>query len=191
MGGICSGKIPLKEEDLERMEKSHFLTRSEILRLYRLWEELGGNYYVEPKIVLSNKLVNSIHNLSVNPWSARICFTFSSQRDPLSGLCSLNFDDLLLMVNAFHFRTPIEIKFFWTFKLYDFDNDNLIGITDCHQCVRHIVGPTMSDLEIKEIVQRVFAETDLDGDLTLSVGEFAAVMRRFKIGFNKKFSIKF
>eukprot|EP00483_Globobulimina_turgida_P003178 UN03183 len=94
------------------------------------------------------------------------------------------------MVNAFHFRTPMEIKVFWIFKLYDFDNDNLIGLTDCHHCVRCIVGATMSDHEIKEIVQRVFAETDLDGDKTLSAGEFASVMRRFHVGFNPKFSIK-
>ena len=190
MGGVCRGELPLKDEDLERMEKKYFLTRSEILRLYKLWMKLGGHYYEEPKIVLSNKLIKSIPNLSINPWSSRICFTFSSERDPLSGLCSLNFDDLLSMCGAFHFRTPIQVKHYWTFKLYDFDNDGLIGITDVHQCVRRIVGPTMSDREIKEIVERVFNETDLDGDRTLSVGEFASVMRRFHFGFNRKFSIK-
>ena len=182
--------MPLKEEDLYRLERSYFLTRSEILRLYKLFEGMGSSYYENPKIVLSNKLIAAIPNLAVNPWAQRICFTFSSERDPLSGLCSLTFDDVLTMVNAFHFRTPIEIKFFWCFKLYDFDNDSLIGITDCHQCVRLLVGSTMSDMEIKEIVQRVFNETDLDGDQTLSVGEFANVMRRFHLGFNLKFSIK-
>ena len=162
----------------------------EILTLYKLWQKLGGNYYEEPKIVLSNKITSSIPSLSINPWSDRICFVFSSERDPLSGLCSLDFDDLLKMVSTFHFRTPIEIKHYWTFKLYDFDNDGLIGKTDVHQCVRRIVGPTMSDREIKEIVHRVFAETDLDGDETLTIGEFAAVMRRFQFGFARKFSIK-
>lgn len=190
MGGICTGESPLKERDLERMEKSNFLTRKEILRLYKLWKTLGGNYYKEPKIVLSNKITASIPNLAINPWGDRICFVFSSERDPLSGLCSLNFDDLLKLVNAFHFRTPIEIKHYWAFQLYDFDNDGLIGITDACQCVRRIVGPTMSDREIKEIVSRVFLETDLDGDETLSIGEFASVMRRFEFGYAKKFSIK-
>ena len=158
--------------------------------LYKFWQKLGADYYSEPKIVLSNKLIESLHSLSVNPWSSRICFTFSSLHDPLSGLCSLNFDDLLSMISAFHFRTPIEIKYFWAFKLYDFDNDNLISYTDCHKCVRIIVGPTMSDREINQIVIKVFNETDLDGDKALTVGEFAAVMRRFHHSFHRKFSIK-
>eukprot|EP01084_Bolivina_argentea_P257778 434380_1 len=191
MGALCSNDPPLKQADLTRMEQTYFLRRSEILKLYKIWETLGGNYYNDPKIVLSNKLIASIHNLSINPWASRICFIFASQRDPLSGLCSLNFDDFLAMVNAFHFRTPIEIKFYWIFKLYDFDNDGLIGLIDCHQAVRCIVGPTMSDEEVKQIVERTFTETDLDGDQNLTAGEFASVMRRFHIGFNAKCSINF
>eukprot|EP00484_Ammonia_sp_Unknown_P001981 CAMPEP_0197022460 /NCGR_PEP_ID=MMETSP1384-20130603/3337_1 /TAXON_ID=29189 /ORGANISM="Ammonia sp." /LENGTH=191 /DNA_ID=CAMNT_0042450513 /DNA_START=40 /DNA_END=615 /DNA_ORIENTATION=- len=190
MGVLCSKQLPLTEEDLCKMERSYFLTRSEILRLYKLWDSLGANYYEEPKIVLSNSLIGALPNLQNNPWATRICFVFASERDPSSGLFSLTFDDLLKMVNAFHFRTPLEIKHLWTFKLYDFDNDGLIGVTDVHQCVRRVVGPTMSDREIREITQRVFNEVDLDGDMTLTLGEFAAFMRRFERGYRRKFSVK-
>ena len=191
MGGICSLGTPLKEEDLCRMEKSGFLLRSEILRLYRLWNKLGGNYYDKHRCnVRAGKIIKKIPNLMINPWAERICFVFASQRDPSLGMQSLNFDDFLKLCNAFHFRTPVEIKQYWAFNLYDFDNDGLIGLVDCHHCVRYIVGLTMSDHEIKNIVKRVFDETDLDGDNTLSVGESAAVMRKFHCHFEQKFSIK-
>ena len=68
--------------------------------------------------------------------------------------------------------------------------DLLIGMADVHRTVRVIVGPTMSDYEIKEIVERVFNEADLDGNKTLTAGEFAAVMRRFD-NFEAFFTIDF
>ena len=109
MGG-CGSKLPLNREDLERMLSETFLKKSEILKLYAFWEKMGASYYEEPKIILSNVLISNVKALEVHPWAKRICFTFASQRDPLSGLCALNFDDLLRMASAFCFRSPMEIK---------------------------------------------------------------------------------
>lgn len=190
MGSLCSRTLPLKDEDLLKMTSKYFLIKKEILKLYLLWQKMGGDYYCEPFGVLSTCIIKHVPHLKLNPWSERICFTFASERDALSGLCSFNFDDFLCMASVFHPRTPKEIKYLWAFRMYDFDNDDMLGVGDVHQCVRIIVGLSMSDMEIKEIVMRVFAETDLDGDMILTVGEFAAVMRKIHTGFEKKFCIK-
>mmetsp|Transcript_35105 Transcript_35105/g.57353 ORF Transcript_35105/g.57353 Transcript_35105/m.57353 type:complete len:194 (-) Transcript_35105:63-644(-) len=190
MGGVCRGQLPMKEEDLAQLEQHSFLKRGEILKLYKFWRRLGGHYYEEPRIVLSNRLIESLTNLEVNPWAARICFIFASERDALSGLCSLTFDDFVTMVSVFHFRTPIELKYLWAFKLYDFDNDGILGLSDVSQCVRFIVGPTMSDKEIREISQRLFLETDMNNDQSITAAEFANVMHKLGTMFGSKFSIK-
>ena len=93
------------------------------------------------------------------------------------------------MTSVFSYRSPDEIKQYWAFKLFDFDNDDMIGEFDVHNAVRVVVGPSMSDLEIKEIVNKIFNEVDLDGNKSLTLGEFAAMMRRFD-NFILKFSIK-
>lgn len=97
----------------------------------------------------------------------------------MSGLSQLTFDDFLKMASVFSYRAPEEIKHFWAFKMFDFDNDNIIGDFDVHNAVRIVVGPSMQDNEIKEIVEKVFSEVDLDGNKSLTIGEFAAMMRRF------------
>ena len=106
-------------------------------------------------------------------------FTFASKRDPMSGLSQLTFDDFVKLASVFSYRAPEEIKQYWAFKMFDFDNDNVIGEWDVHNAVRIVVGPSMHDNEIKEIVDKVFNEVDLDGNKSLTVGEFAAMMRRF------------
>mmetsp|Transcript_17880 Transcript_17880/g.21947 ORF Transcript_17880/g.21947 Transcript_17880/m.21947 type:complete len:192 (-) Transcript_17880:66-641(-) len=190
MGTFYCREKPLKDEDLDRLEQTYMLMKHEILQLYRKWVSYGGLYYSEPKRVMSDILIKQCKPLRKHPWSKRICFVFASYRDPLSGLSVLTFDDYLKMVSAFHFRTPIDIKYYWAFKLYDFDNDQLLSLSDVHRCVRIIVGPTMTDEEIKEICYRVFNETDLDGDNKLTAGEFAAVVKKFD-KFETNFTMKF
>ena len=116
-------------------------------------------------------------------------FVFASKRDSMSGLSQLTFDDFCKMASVFSYRAPEEMKEYWAFKLFDFDNDEMIGEFDVHNTVRIVVGPSMSDAEIKEIVQRVFNEVDLDGNKSLTIGEFAAMMRRFD-DFVFKFNIR-
>ena len=68
MGGICSGPLPIEEPDLQRLEKTTFLNRSEILKLYKQWKVFGVEYYDQPNFVLSNKLSEHFKVLKVKEY---------------------------------------------------------------------------------------------------------------------------
>ena len=82
MGGICSGPPPINEEDLKRLEKTNFVRRKEILKLYKAWEVFGVGYYDQPNFVLSNKLSEHFKCL-------KVCFSILEQLVPKFALILL------------------------------------------------------------------------------------------------------
>lgn len=56
----------------------------------------------------------------------------------------------------------------------DFDGDDMLGISDLKQVIERLIGPqnNLSDNDMKQLIQNILAEADLDDDHALSFPEF-------------------
>lgn len=127
MGGNCCKELPIKPDHLKKLSDRYMLLGKEVLQLYKKWVSIGGSLYEKDTMhVVSDVIIKECKQLEHHPWAKRICFVFASHRDPSTGLSVLNFENFLAIASVFHFRTPVEIKYYWAFKLYDFDNDKIM-----------------------------------------------------------------
>nr|CAD7393214.1 unnamed protein product [Timema cristinae] len=108
-----------------------------------------------------------------NPFRHRICEVFS--RD---GKGNLSFEDFLDMLSVFSEQAPRDIKVFYAFKIYDFDEDELLGPSDLEQTLRLLTRNELTPEEVTQACEKVVEESDVDGDGKLSFMEFEHVITR-------------
>lgn len=111
--------------------------------------------------------------LRVNPFGDRICKVFSSSED---GDC--NFEDFLDMMSVFSDAAPKAVKAEHAFRIYDFDGDDMLGIGDLKQVISRLIGVdnSLADSDLKQLVQNILEEADLDDDGALSFAEFEHII---------------
>lgn len=111
--------------------------------------------------------------LRVNPFGDRICKVFSSSED---GDC--NFEDFLDMMSVFSDAAPKAVKAEHAFRIYDFDGDDMLGIGDLKQVISRLIGVdnSITDSDMKQLVQNILEEADLDDDGALSFAEFEHII---------------
>lgn len=56
----------------------------------------------------------------------------------------------------------------------DFDGDDMLGISDLKQVIERLIGSqnALSENDMKQLIQNILAEADLDDDHALSFPEF-------------------
>ncbi|KAK2186548.1 hypothetical protein NP493_196g00006 [Ridgeia piscesae] len=128
------------------------------------------------------KLIMDIHELKVNPFRDRICEVFSSQQDGM-----LSFEDFLDMMSVFSDSCPKNVKVEYAFRIYDFDNNDMIGKTDLEEVINRLTGsnsqlPDAQHLlkpdEMEKLISNILQEADLDQDKALSYAEFEHVISK-------------
>jgi Ca2+-binding EF-hand superfamily protein len=103
----------------------------------------------------------------------RICRIFSSD-----GSGSLGLYEFLLLFSSLSERAPRETKLHYAFKIYDFDQDNFIGVADIEQAVKLLTQGQLSQEEVGQVSRKVLEEADIDDDKKLSSSEFAHVINK-------------
>lgn len=110
--------------------------------------------------------------LKVNPFGDRICKVFSSSQD---GDCT--FEDFLDMMSVFSDAAPKSVKAEHAFRIFDFDGDDMLGVSDLKQIVHRLIGPNqLSESQMKGLIERILEEADLDDDGALSFAEFEHII---------------
>ncbi|XP_054739519.1 uncharacterized protein LOC129245411 isoform X2 [Anastrepha obliqua] len=117
--------------------------------------------------------IEKMPELRENPFRRRICEAFS--RD---GQGNLSFEDFLDALSVFSEQAPRDIKVFYAFKIYDFDQDGFIGHGDLMSCLTTMTKNELSPEEHQQIADKVMEEADVDGDGKLSFLEFEHVILR-------------
>lgn len=126
---------------------------------------------------LSKTQIAELKQLRENPFRDRLCDVFSSD-----GSGSLSFDDFLQMMAVFSAadredKDRKDDKIRCAFKIYDFDNDQMISAEDLEKVIRLLVGTNeLSTDEIKQLTDAMMDEADVDGDKQLTLDEFQHVM---------------
>ncbi|XP_014223929.1 calcium and integrin-binding family member 3-like [Trichogramma pretiosum] len=174
------------EEQLEDYQDCTYFTRKEILRLYKRFREMADPGMVPrsmtPHEASSLRLpldyLARIPELKENPFRERIGRVFtrnSLDNDENIGIC---FEDFLEMMSVFSEHAPRDLKVYYAFRIYDFDEDGLVGPSDLERTCRQLVRGALADDEVTTVCQKVLEESDIDGDGALSYLEFEHVVTR-------------
>ncbi|XP_075215038.1 calcium and integrin binding family member 2 [Lycorma delicatula] len=118
-------------------------------------------------------LMEKLPELRENPFRRRICEVFSKD-----GKGNLTFEDFLDLLSVFSEQAPRDIKVFYAFRIYDFDNDQYIGMGDLEVALRLLTHNELTPEEVAQVCEKAIEEADVDGDGKLSYMEFEHVILR-------------
>jgi Ca2+-binding EF-hand superfamily protein len=127
--------------------------------------------------------------LASNPLRNRVAEVFCSARDSEQDPVEWSFDDFLQFFNAFSYRSSLlsswiqsdlaDLKIYWAFRIFDFDNDNKITQDDMEIAVALMAGDRRVTREqIAAIAAAVIREGDQDDSNSISRTEFKRVLQR-------------
>ncbi|XP_076668238.1 calcium and integrin-binding family member 2 isoform X2 [Andrena cerasifolii] len=176
------------EEQLEDYQDCTFFTRKEILRIYKRFREMGNPGVVPRSMTplqastlrIPLSCLTRIPELKENPFRQRISEVFtkrpsSGQSSSAEGIC---FEEFLEMMSVFSEQAPRDLKVFYAFKIYDFDEDGVLGMGDLERTCRQLVQDDLNADEVATVCRKVLEESDIDGDGVLSYLEFEHVVTR-------------
>ncbi|KAL6443048.1 hypothetical protein ACFW04_002794 [Cataglyphis niger] len=168
------------EEQLEDYQDCTFFTRKEILsiEIYTNLHIIDQNIY----LIYSGFTVLCMYkSMRENPFRERISEVFTRRQDPghstsiSEGIC---FEEFLEMMSVFSEQAPRDLKVFYAFKIYDFDEDGVLGMGDLERTCRQLTRGGLSTEEMTTVCRKVLEESDIDGDGALSFLEFEHVVTR-------------
>lgn len=128
-----------------------------------------------------------------NPFRERLCEIFSTEPMGSETWGDLSFDEFVDLYNVMSPRATKEVKTQAAFRIYDYDGNGYLTAEDIAQLLKQIAttpkGRMLLDpQEIKDIVERVMRDCDIDGNNRLSYAEFSKVVGRIP-DFEVKFRI--
>ncbi|XP_017491247.1 PREDICTED: calcium and integrin-binding protein 1-like isoform X1 [Rhagoletis zephyria] len=166
-------KSQFTDEELQDYEDLTFFSKKEILLAHKKFKSLAPEKVGHNKNAkLSMSKILQYPELRVNPFGDRICKVFSSSEDG-----DMTFEDFLDMMNVFSDACPKKLKAEYAFRIWDFDGDDMLGVSDLKQVIERLCGPEnkLDDSDMKEIIHCILAEADFDDDGALSFPEFEHV----------------
>ncbi|NWT17761.1 CIB1 protein, partial [Vireo altiloquus] len=121
----------------------------------------------------------TLPELRANPFQDRICHVFSTSetRDD-----SMSFEDFLDMLSVFSDSATSDVKSYYAFRIFDFDDDGTLDRKDLEQLVNCLTGKGeesgLSRAEMEQLIQNILEESDIDKDGTINLSEFQHVVSR-------------
>ncbi|KAI2575837.1 calcium and integrin binding 1 [Homo sapiens] len=120
----------------------------------------------------------SLPELKANPFKERICRVFSTS--PAKD--SLSFEDFLDLLSVFSDTATPDIKSHYAFRIFDFDDDGTLNREDLSRLVNCLTGEgedtRLSASEMKQLIDNILEESDIDRDGTINLSEFQHVISR-------------
>lgn len=166
------------KDEMDAYEELTFFSQADILKVYERFKMLAKDKQVDRNVRLDEEEICKLPELKVNPFKDRICKIFSSSDDG-----SMSFEDFLDMMSVFSDNAPRSLKAEYAFKIYDFDEDNMLSSRDLFEIIRRITtaddnNDKLDDEEMQQLIDNIFEEADLDDDDCLSFQEFEHVLSK-------------
>ncbi|MBZ3872364.1 Calcium and integrin-binding family member 3, partial [Sciurus carolinensis] len=108
-----------------------------------------------------------------NPFRQRIAQVFSQAGDG-----HMTLDDFLDMFSVMSEMAPRDLKAYYAFKIYDFNDDDYICAWDLEQTVTKLTRGELSAEEVSLVCEKVLDEADGDHDGRLSLEDFQNMILR-------------
>ncbi|XP_005141568.1 calcium and integrin-binding family member 3 isoform X2 [Lathamus discolor] len=166
------------QEQLDAYQDCTFFTRKEILRLFYRYRDLAPqlvplDYTHKPDVTLPYELIGSMPELKDNPFRQRIAEVFSEGGDG-----NMTLDDFLDMFSVLSEMAPRDLKAYYAFKIYDFNNDDYICKSDLEKTVNKLTRNELTPEEVSLVCEKVIYEADVDNDGKLSLEDFQHMIIR-------------
>lgn len=173
-----SSQSVFSEQELNDYQDLTYFTKKEILHVYKRYSELfeeGTSAGENMKSAsLSKEKILKLPELKVNPFNDRIVKVFSS-----SDTGDMTFEDFLDMMSVFSDGAPKNVKVEYAFRIYDFDEDDMISSDDLKEVVDRLTGDQkLNENEMQQLIDNILEEADLDDDDSLSFAEFEHVISK-------------
>ncbi|CAL1277836.1 unnamed protein product [Larinioides sclopetarius] len=154
-------------------QKLTYLSRKQILKLYKEFISYNPDMRNPKNPVLPQSYLFLMPELTVNPFLDRIIKVFCSQMQDIT------FEDFLDMMSVFCEEAPIDVKTSYAFRIYDFDDDDMISREDVLELLNRLkCNNELSDEDCVEIIDSIFLEADLDTDGYISYPEFEQLITK-------------
>lgn len=116
----------------------------EIQCLYKRFRTLDKRH----KGYISEDELMSIPELAISPLAPRVTQVFQN----------LNFKDFCRVLAAMSDRATREDKLDFMFRVYDVDRDGYISFSDLETIVKHLVGSSLNEEQVGELITRAMGE---------------------------------
>ncbi|XP_015518443.1 calcium and integrin-binding protein 1 [Neodiprion pinetum] len=180
MGSSVSTK-QITQEKLEEYCQLTFLTKAEIMHIYKLFKTLGPeelNEDFKHRFPVEH-IVKIFPAIRHNPFRDSIMRVFSSEQDG-----HFSFEDTLDLCSALSENCPEEVRAAWAFRIFDFDGDNQLSLDDLIESIERLTGlnensePRIDRPSSEYIAQAVLQEMDMDHTGSIAPQEFVHIVSR-------------
>ncbi|KAF3858016.1 hypothetical protein F7725_011217 [Dissostichus mawsoni] len=139
------------------------------------------DYTCQPDVKLPYELIGSMPELKVlvspsvqdNPFRQRIAEVFSDD-----GEGNMTLEDFLDMFSVLSEMAPRDLKAYYAFKIYDFNNDDFLCKSDLEKTLNKLTRNELTEDEVRMVCEKVIDEADLDNDGRLSLEDFQTMIVR-------------
>ncbi|KAI9024708.1 calcineurin subunit B [Hyaloraphidium curvatum] len=154
----------LSDEEVNELSANTAFSPDQITRLYRRFREIDK----DNSATITPDELFQIPELSLNPLAPRIIEVFSED-----GRNELDFREFVTCLSVFARDVKREVKLQFAFRVYDVQSDGFIDFDELFSIMKMMVGTSLTDDQIREIVDKTILEADcLDRDGTISWEEF-------------------
>ncbi|XP_076004854.1 calcium and integrin-binding family member 3 isoform X1 [Genypterus blacodes] len=165
-------------QQLDTYQDCTYFTRKEILRLFDRYRDLAPqlvplDYTNQPDVKLPYELIGSMPELKDNPFRQRIAEVFSED-----GEGNMTLDDFLDMFSVMSEMAPRDLKAYYAFKIYDFNDDDFLCKSDLEKTLNKLTRNELTEDEVRMVCEKVLDEADMDNDGRLSLEDFQHMIVR-------------
>lgn len=93
----------------------------------------------------------------------------------------VDFREFILGTSQFSAPGDGQRKLRFPFSIYDLDKDGYISNGELFQVLKMMVGDSLKDWQLQQLVDKTIILLDKDGDGKISFQEFSAVVRRLEV----------
>lgn len=173
---IQEKKCVFSEEELTEYQSYTFLSKRQIKRVYWLFESLHSEedpFEIDRNPAVPKEKILQMQAFHVNPFKDRIVKVFCENED------TTRFEEFLEMMSVFCDKAHKSVKAEYAFKIYDFNDDDMICHDDLEELLRRLEGINrFTAIDIEEMIENVMAEGDLDADGFITYKEFKHVIKK-------------
>ncbi|KAK9880472.1 hypothetical protein WA026_011716 [Henosepilachna vigintioctopunctata] len=189
--GSSSSVSVFTEELLDEYTTLTYLTRGEILTLYKTCNALGlnemGNLDKRYPVV---DIEDCFPQIKCNPFKDRIFRVFSSRKDG-----QMSFEDMLDLYSVMSHKCPDKVKAAWAFRIFDYDEDDALGEEDLMIVIDTLTKSETTGNDIdkeskKHIIKILLEELDLQHNGFINLLEFQHAIGKIP-EFAHSFSFRF
>nr|XP_042904811.1 calcium and integrin-binding family member 2-like [Parasteatoda tepidariorum] len=161
-------RIIFSDDELLEYQALTYLSKKQIMKLHNLFCSFDPDVSESEKnpIIHQSVIMQSFSELAVNPFKDRIMKVFCTEEGYIS------FEDFLEMMSALSEQAPVSVKTSYAFRIYDFDDDDMLSKEDVLEGLKRVTRNQLSNEECEEVVNYVFSEADLDNDGFITFPEF-------------------